>query len=88
MKKFLAIYLITIGVTAIVSLLLATDDESAFGFIFGLLNLLAGGAMLFIGIIMLIAGAAENGKHVLIAGGLVLLTGGIACSIYPFTLNG
>lgn len=87
MKKFLTIYLITIGVIGVASLLMAGGDVEGFGFIFGLLNLLAGGAMLFIGIIMLIAGAAENGKQVLIAGGLVLLTGGVACSIFPFTLN-
>ena len=89
MKKYINIYLICIIGAAILSIIL---NKGAFsydtGFAFGVINLLSGGLLFVIAIILLIAGSKEDGKHLMAASGLILLTGGITCSIFPLKLNG
>jgi protein-S-isoprenylcysteine O-methyltransferase Ste14 len=89
MKKYLNIYLIVIGINLMLSIVFSFGKFGYdTGFSFGTLNLIVGVLMLVIGLIMLIAGSKENGKMVLAASGLILLTGGVFCTIFPFRLNG
>lgn len=88
MKNYLRIYLITAATSLALSVMIS--GASSFydiGMGFGTLNLIFGVLLLFAGVIMLLAGSKESGKATLAAGGLILLTGGIFCSVFPLSLN-
>lgn len=88
MKNYLRIYLITAAASLFLSALITgakSIDEVGMGF--GTLNLIFGVLLLFVGLIMVLAGSKESGKATLAAGGLILLTGGIFCSIFPLEMN-
>jgi hypothetical protein len=89
MKNYLKIYLGFIIVAFIISLLFSQGEIGyGTGFVFGTMNLIVGGLLLFIGLIALFAKDKSIGKNILAAAGLILLTGGIFCSIFPFSMNG
>lgn len=88
MKGYMKIYLVSIAFTAIISILSAqpvTLYET--GFAFGATNLLLAGLFFIIACLLLLGKAKEEGSNLMIASGLLLLTGGVACSIFPFTHN-
>lgn len=88
MKNYLRIYLITAAISLILSIIISgASSFYEIGFGFGTLNLIFGALMLFAGLIMVLAGSKESGKATLAAGGLILLTGGIFCSIFPWEMN-
>jgi hypothetical protein len=53
----------------------------------GLANSIAGILLLVISVIIFIMQKRELGRSTLLAGGLLLVTGAIACSVFPFKLN-
>lgn len=89
MKNYLKIYMVSIGAIFLFSFVV---NQGKFkydtGFTFGTANLLLAFVMFFIGLIMLLANNKTAGKATIAASGLLLLTGGIFCSIFPFTMNG
>lgn len=88
MKRYLRIYLI--GIVATFVLAIAANDGKFIydtGFMFGLCNLLLGGLLLLVGVIIFIAGSREMARAMFAAAGLILLTGGVACSFFPFNLG-
>jgi len=88
MKKSLNIYLACMSVSFVIGILFDSGRFTAItGFMFGCLNLIIGFFLSIAGIIMLASGSKEKGKIFMQASGMVLLTGGIACSVFPFRLN-
>jgi len=88
MKKSLNIYLACIIVSFVLGLLFDSGRfTSVTGFMFGCLNLIIGFILFIAGIVLLSSGSKEKGKVFMQASGMVFLTGGIACSIFPFRLN-
>lgn len=88
MKRYLNIYLI--GVAATFILAVASNGGKFVydtGFAFGSLNLLLGIALITAGFIASVSGKRETGRALMAAAGLILLTGGITCSIFPIRLN-
>lgn len=89
MKKALRIFLIT--ETVIVAFCFLANNMRAVydtGFTIGLLNLLIGAVMLLVAIVLLLAKQKETGMATLAAAGLILLSGIVTCSFFPFRLNG
>lgn len=88
MKKALRIFLITEAII-IIFCFLANSMKAVYdtGFSIGLLNLIIGVVMLLVAIVLLIAKQKENGMAALIAAGLILLSGIVTCSFFPFRLN-
>lgn len=86
MKKFIYIYVITIVVTFLISLFSGGNHWNDKFVAFGIYNLFVGVVMFFVGLIIMAVGKGDLGKNLLLASGLIFLTGGIACSGF-FRLN-
>jgi hypothetical protein len=88
MKKALRIFIIS-EVIIILFCFMANSMKAVYdtGFTIGLLNLLAGAIMLLVSIVLLIAKQKENGMATLAAAGLILLSGIVTCSFFPFRLG-
>lgn len=88
MKKALRIFLITEAII-IIFCFLANNMKAVYdtGFTIGLLNLIIGAVMLLVAVVLLIAKQKENGMAALTAAGLILLSGIVTCSFFPFRLH-
>lgn len=88
MKKALRIFLISEAIIILFCFMVnGMNPVYDTGFTIGLLNLLLGGLMLLVAIVLLIAKQKENGMATLAAAGLVLLSGIVTCSFFPFRLG-
>lgn len=88
MKKTLRIFLI-VELAIMIICFFANNMKAVYdtGFSIGLLNLLTGALLILIAIILLIAKQKDNGMATLAAAGLILLSGVITCSFFPFRLG-
>lgn len=88
MKKYLNIYLIGVATTFVVAVV-SNGGKFVYdtGFAFGVLNLLLGAGLIVASFIASVSGSRETGRALIAAAGLILLTGGITCSIFPIRLN-
>jgi len=87
MKKGVYTFLIELAISIIVSVLFNQGMINYdFFTLLGLVNLIMGGLSLFISLILLLIDK-QMAKSFFIATGLLLLVGGLTCSIFPIRLN-
>ncbi|MDX1938438.1 MAG: hypothetical protein SFU21_15060 [Flavihumibacter sp.] len=88
MNKGLKIYAICFGICLMLALLASGGGISTDILTFtGLISLIIGILLLVIALVALLARSNEWAKAFAIAGGLLLLTGTVTCSVFPINMN-
>ena len=87
MKKALPYLIGEIVLSLIISLFATEGSGDGFLTIFGLINLILGVIGLVFGVIFSIARVENVSKGLLISSALLLLIGGLTCSVFPMRFN-
>ena len=87
MKKALPYLIGEIVLSLIISLFATAGSGDGFLTIFGLINLILGVIGLVFGVIFSIARVENVSKGLLISSALILLIGGLTCSVFPMRFN-